>query len=44
VKDYKKDLIQYRLERANESFQDAKILYENNGSPSSLCRISLVSH
>ena len=36
MKDYKKDLIQYRLERANESLQDAKILYENNGSPSSI--------
>ena len=34
--EYKKDLIQYRLERANESLHDARILYENKGSPSSI--------
>lgn len=36
MNDYKKDLIQYRLERADESLQDAKILYKNEGSPSSI--------
>ncbi|MBL8050471.1 MAG: HEPN domain-containing protein [Anaerolineales bacterium] len=36
MKDYKKDLIKYRLERANESLQDAKILDENEGSPTSI--------
>lgn len=34
--DYKKDLIEYRLERARESLRDAEILFENNGSPSSV--------
>jgi len=34
--EYKDDLIQYRLERAKESLRDAQILYENNGSPSSI--------
>ena len=34
--EYKNDLIQYRLERAKESLRDAQILYENNGSPSSI--------
>ena len=34
--DYKKDLIQYRLERARESLRDAEILFENEGSPVSV--------
>jgi uncharacterized protein (UPF0332 family) len=33
---YKKDLIQYRLERANETLHDARLLYENGGSPNSI--------
>ncbi len=36
MNDYKKDLIKYRLERADEALQDAKILDENKGSPSSV--------
>jgi len=33
---YKKDLIQYRLERARETLRDARLLYENGGSPNSV--------
>ncbi len=34
--DYKKDLIEYRLDRARESLRDAEILFEHDGSPSSV--------
>lgn len=33
---YKKDLIQYRIERAKETLRDARLLYENGGSPNSV--------
>jgi hypothetical protein len=33
VTDYKKDLIEYRLDRARESLRDAEILFEHDGSP-----------
>jgi len=33
---YKKDLIQYRLERAREALHDANVLQENGGSPVSI--------
>lgn len=33
---YKKDLIQYRMERAKETLRDARLLYENGGSPNSV--------
>ena len=36
MKDYKKDLIQYRLDRARESLRDAEILFANDGSPVSV--------
>lgn len=34
--DYRKDLIQYRLDRARESLRDAEILFSNDGSPVSV--------
>lgn len=34
--DYKKDLIEYRLDRARESLRDAEILFDNDGSPASV--------
>lgn len=33
---YKKDLIQYRIECADEALHDARILKENGGSPASI--------
>lgn len=35
-KPYKKDLIQYRLEMAQEMLKDARVLKENDGSPVSI--------
>jgi uncharacterized protein (UPF0332 family) len=35
-KSYKKDLIQYRLESAQEMLRDARVLKENGGSPVSI--------
>jgi uncharacterized protein (UPF0332 family) len=35
-KSYKKDLIRYRLETAEEMLQDARVLKEHGGSPSSI--------
>jgi len=35
-KSYKKDLIQYRLELAQEMLRDATLLKENGGSPVSI--------
>ena len=40
---YKKDLIQYRLDCANESLHDARILKENGGSPASIVNRSYYS-
>lgn len=34
--DYKRDLIQYRLERARVSLRDAEILFQSDGSPVSV--------
>ena len=35
-KSYKKDLVQYRLELAQEMLRDARLLQENGGSPASI--------
>jgi uncharacterized protein (UPF0332 family) len=35
-KSYKKDLVQYRLDSAQEMLRDAKLLKENGGSPISI--------
>ena len=42
-KSYKKDLIQYRLELAQEMLRDAKVLKENGGSPVSIVNRSYYS-
>ncbi len=36
TQDYKKDLIEYRLESAHEMLRDAQVLKENGGSPKSI--------
>ena len=40
---YKRDLIQYRIDCANESLHDARILKENGGSPASIVNRSYYS-
>ena len=40
---YKKDLIKYRIDGANEALHDARVLKENGGSPASIVNRSYYS-
>ncbi len=40
---YKKDLIKYRIDCANEALHDARVLEENGGSPASIVNRSYYS-